>query len=96
MLAVIAVVALLVGFFAPELRSLDRNARVVFAATGIITAVCLVSFTPVWIVLLKLRRRSRQRLEIRAVDYAAVFVAFLLGLGILMAIGVAISWMVVR
>jgi len=96
MLAVIALVALFVGFFVPELRSLDRNAGVVFVATGIITAVCLVSFTPVWIVLLKLRRRSRQGLEIRAVDYAAVLVAFLSGLGILIAIGIAIRWMVVR
>ena len=67
-----------------------------FVATGIITAVCLVSFTPVWIVLLKLRRRSRQGLKIRAVDYAAVFVAFLSGLGILVAIGFAVTWMVVR
>jgi hypothetical protein len=96
LLIVIALLALFLGFFAPELRSLDRTAQVVFMATGIITTVMLVSFTPVWVVLLILRRRSRRGLEIRAVDYAAVFVAFLSGLGILAAIAFAIRWMVVR
>jgi hypothetical protein len=91
LLIVIALVALFVGFFAPELRSMDRNAQVVFVATGIITTVSLVSFTPVWLVLYWLRRRSCRGLESRAVDYAAVFVAFLSGLGILVAIGFAIT-----
>jgi hypothetical protein len=90
MLGVIALVALVVGFFAPELRSWNRLSFIVFVVTGIITAVTLVSFTPVWVVLLMLRRRSRQGSGLRAVDYAAVFVAFLSGLGILIAIGVAI------
>jgi hypothetical protein len=96
MLVVIALVALFVGFFAPELRSWDRNALVVFVVTAIITAVCLVSFTPVWVVLLVLRRRSRKGLGIRAVDYAVVSVAFLSGLGILVAIGYAATRMVAR
>src|SRR4051812_24092875 len=87
MLTVIALVGLFVGFFAPELRSWDRNAFVVFVATAIITAVCFVSFTPVWVVLLVQRKRSRQGLGIRAFDYAAVLVAFLLSLGILVALG---------
>src|SRR3954453_4758920 len=96
LLIVVALVALFMGFFAPELRSWDHNARVVFAATGIITAGSLVSFPPVWVVLLMLRRRSRRGLGIRAVDYAAVIVAFLSAFGILVAIGLAIRWMVVR
>jgi hypothetical protein len=95
LLIVIALVALFVGFFAPELRSLDKNAQVVFVATGIITTVSLVSFTPVWVVLFWLQRRSCRGLEIRAVDYATVFVAFLSGLGILVAIGFAITRIVV-
>ena len=81
-----ALSALPVAFYAPELRSLDKNARVVFAASAIITAVSLVSFTPVWVVLFWLRRRSRRGLGFRAIDYAIVFVAFLAGLGILAAI----------
>lgn len=43
-----------------------------------------------------LRRRSRRGLGIRAVDYASLFVAFLSALGIIVAIGLAIKWMVVR
>jgi hypothetical protein len=96
MLVVIALVALFVGFFAPELRAWDRNALVIFVVTGIITAVCLVSFTPVWVVLLVLRKRSRMGLGIKAVDYAVVFVALLSSLGILVAIGYAATRMVVR
>lgn len=96
LMAVIALVALFVGFFAPELRSWDRNSLVIFSACGIITAVALVSFSPVWVVLFRLRKRSRQGSGIRAVDYAAVFVAYLSSLGILIAIGFAIRWMVVR
>jgi hypothetical protein len=96
LLIVIALVALFVGFFAPELRSLDRNARVIFAVVGIITALFVVSFTPVWLVLFWLRRRSRRGLKFRAVDYVAVFVAFFLGLGILAAICFAIRVLVVR
>jgi hypothetical protein len=96
MLVVIALVALFVGFFAPELRSWDRNSLVIFVVTCIITAVALVSFTPVWVVLLVLRRRSRRGLGIGAVDYAIVFVALLLALGILVAIGFAVRWMAVR
>jgi hypothetical protein len=96
MLAVIALVALFVGFFAPELRSWDRNALVVLVVAVVITAVCLVSFTPVWVVLLVLRKRSRRGLGIRAVDYAAVAAALLSGLGLLVAIGFAVTWMVVR
>ena len=94
MLAVIALVALFVGFFAPELRSWDRNALVVFVATGIITAVSLVSFTPGLDRPTQAPQAVPPGLEIRAVDYAAVFVAFLSGLGILIAIGFAIRWMV--
>lgn len=96
LMIVIALVALFVGFFAPELRSWNRTARVVFVATAIITVVTLASFTPVWIVLRSLRRRSRQGLRIRAVDYALVVAAYLSSLGILIAIGFAIRWMVVR
>jgi len=96
MMIVIALVASFVGFFAPELRSWDRTARLVFVATGIITVVTLVSFAPVWIVLRNLRRRSRQGLGIRAVDYALVVAAYLSSLGILVAIGFFIRWMVVR
>jgi hypothetical protein len=96
LLIVIALVALFVGFFAPELRSLDRNARVIFAVVGIITALFVVSFTPVWLVLFWLRSRSRRGLRFRAVDYVAVFVAFFLGLGILAAICFAIRVLVVK
>src|SRR5580692_1862193 len=42
LLIAIALVALFVGFFAPELRSLDRNTRVIFAVVGIITALFVV------------------------------------------------------
>jgi hypothetical protein len=96
LMIVIALVASFVGFFAPELRSWNRTARVVFVATGIITVVTLGSFTPVWIVLRRLRRRSRQGVGIRVIDYTAVFVAYLSSLGILVAIGFAIRWLVVQ
>lgn len=96
LMVVIALVASFVGFFAPELRSWNRNTLLFFTAIGIITAVILVSFTPVWIVLLRLRRRSRQGMAIRTTDYVAVVLAYLSSLGILVAIGLAIRWMVVR
>jgi hypothetical protein len=90
LLIVTALAALLLAFYAPELRSLDKTAQVVFAASGIITAVSLVSFTPVWVALFWLRRRSRRGLGFRAIDYAIVFVAFLSGLGIIVGIIAAI------
>lgn len=96
LLVVVALVALFVGFYAPELRSLDYNARVVLVASIVIMAVSLVSFTPVWIVLLRLRRRSRERRPIGSVQYVAVFAAYLSGLGIIVAIGLAVRWLVVR
>lgn len=91
-----ALVALFVGFYAPELRSMDHNARVVLISSAIITAVSLVSFTPVWVVLLWFRRRFRHGQPIGIVHYAAVFAAFLSGLGIIVAIGLTIRWLVVR
>lgn len=96
LMIITVLVALLVGFFAPELRSLDKNARAVLAVSGIVAAILVVRFTPVWIVLYRLRRRSRRGLGIRPVDYATVFVAFLAGLGIIVAIGLAVRWLVVR
>jgi hypothetical protein len=95
-LVITALVALPVAFYAPELRSLDRTSRVVLVASVIITVVALVSFTPVWIVLFWLRRRSRAGRPIGPVRYAAVFAAFLSGLGIIVAIGLAVRWLVVR
>jgi hypothetical protein len=96
LMIVIALMASFVGFFAPELRSWNRNTLLFFTAIGIITAVILVRFTPVWIVLLRLRRRSRRGMAIRTVDYVAVVLAYLSSLGILVAIGFFIWWMVVR
>jgi hypothetical protein len=96
LMIVIALVASFVGFFAPELRSWDRDTLLFFSGIGIITAVALASFSPVWMVLLRLRRRSRQGMAIRAVDYAIVAVAYLSSLAILVALGFAIRWMVVR
>ena len=96
LLIVIALVALFVGFFAPELRLFDRNAWVIFSVVGMITILFLVSFTPVWLVLLWLRRRSRRGLGIRAIHHVAVVAAFLSGLGIVAALCFAIKWMVVR
>jgi hypothetical protein len=96
LMIIIALVASFVGFFAPELRSWDRNTLLFFSGIGIVTAAALASFSPVWIMLLRLRRRSRQGLAIRAVDYAAVALAYLSSLGILVAIGFAIRWIVVR
>ncbi len=96
LLIITALVALFMGFFAPELRSWDRYTRLFSTGIGIITAVVLVSFTPVWVVMLHLRRRSRQGLRIRAYDYAAVVAAFLSSFGIFVAFLCAIRWMVVR
>ncbi len=96
LLIVTALVALFMGFFAPELRSMDRNARVIFAMVGVVTALFLVSFSPVWVVLFRLRRRSRRGMAIRASDYAALFIAYLSGMVILIAIGFAITRLVVR
>ena len=95
-LTVVALVGLFVGFFAPELRAWDRNSLMLFAVLGIITIIALASFTPVWIVLLWIRRRSRRGLGIRAVDYLLVLLAFFSGLGIIVAIAVAIRWLVAR
>jgi cyanate permease len=94
LLVVIALVALPVAFFAPELRSMDRNALAIFAVVGVITAVFGLSFTPVWIVLLWSRRRLRRGLGFRAVDYLILIVAFLLSLGIFLAIFVVIRLLV--
>ncbi len=96
LLIVVALVGLFVGFFAPELRAWNRNSLVLFAVLGVTTNIALASFTPVWIVLLWLRRRSHRGLRIRAVDYLLVLLAFFSGLGILVAIGLAVSWMVAR
>ncbi len=82
-LVIRALVALPVAFYAPELRSLDRTARVVLVASVVITVVALVSFTPVWFVLFWLLRRSRAGRPIGPVQYAAVFS----GLEIIVAIG---------
>ena len=49
---------------------------IILSAVGIITAVFAVSFTPVWVVLFSLRRRSRPGQAIRTVDYVAVIAAF--------------------
>jgi hypothetical protein len=81
-----ALVALPVAFYAPELRSLDKNARAVLVVSFVILAISLVSFTPVWVVLFWLRGRARQGLRIRAIDYVTVFLAFLSGLGIIVGI----------
>lgn len=96
MLVLTALVALFVGFYAPELRSLDRNARVVLVASLVITVLSLVSFTPVWIVLFWLRRRSREGLGLGPVQYVALLAAFLSGLGIILAIGLVVRWVMVR
>ncbi len=96
LMIVIALVASFVGFFAPELRAWNRNTLLFFSGMGIVTAIALVSFMPVWIVLLRLRRRSHQGLAIRTIDYGIVALAYLSSLGILVAIGFFIRWMVVR
>ena len=46
LLIITALVALFMGFFAPELRSWDRNTRLFFTGIGIITAVALVELHP--------------------------------------------------
>jgi hypothetical protein len=96
LLVVIALVALPVGFFAPELRTMDRNALAIFAMVGVITVIFTISFTPVWIVLLRSRGRLRRGLRIRAADYLILIAAFFLSLGILVAIFVAILGVVGR
>jgi uncharacterized YccA/Bax inhibitor family protein len=95
-MVVTALVALFVGFFAPELRTLDRNARLLFGAIGVVIVVLVASFTPVWLVLLRLRRRARRGLGVGAVDYAAVAVAYASSLGILVAVFLAIRRIVAR
>ena len=60
LLVVTALVALLLGLYAPELRSPDQNARVIFAVSGVIAAVTIASFTPAWFALAWLRRRRRK------------------------------------
>ena len=95
LMTVIALVASFVGFFAPELRAWDRNTWLFFTGMGIVTTISLASFTPVWIVLIRLRRRSRQGLASRPIDHAAVVLGFLSSLGLFVAIGFAIRWMVV-
>jgi hypothetical protein len=89
-------VALFVGFFAPELRAWDRNTRLLFTGLGLATAIALMSFTPVWVLLFRLRKRFRRGLSVRVLDYAALVVALLSSLGIIVLIGLAVRWMVVR
>lgn len=96
LMVVIAVVAAFVGIFAPELRAWNRNTLLIFSAMSLVMAIALASLTPVWIMLFWLRRRERQGSAIRAVDYAGIVLAFLSSLGILVAIGLAVRWMVVR
>lgn len=96
LMILVAVVASFVGFFAPELRAWNRNTLLFFSAMSLITAVALASFTPVWIMLYRLRRRARQGSAIRAVDYAGIVLAYLSSLGIFVAIGLVVRRMVVR
>lgn len=96
LLVVTALVALFCGFYAPELRSLDRNARLTFVVSGVILSVSLVSFTPVWIVLYWLRKRSQARPRIGLFQYATVFAAYLASLGIIVGIFLAIRWFFVQ
>jgi hypothetical protein len=95
-LAVTFLVALFVGFYAPELRSLDRNARVVFVASAVIIAVSLFCFTPVWIVLWRLRGRIRRGFTVGAIDLLVVAFAFVWGLRNIVAVLLAVRWLVVR
>ena len=86
LLIVTTIVALFTGLFAPELRAWNRNSFLLFTAIGVVTAIVLVSFTPVWSVLFWLRRRSRRGLGIKSADYAVVFIAFFLSLGLIAGI----------
>jgi hypothetical protein len=79
LLIIIALAALIVAFFAPELRTLDRNAQAVFLIVGIGTVMFFVSFSPVWVVLFYLRKRSRRGQKIIAVLYVALLVAIISG-----------------
>ncbi|MHC5537138.1 hypothetical protein ACYOEI_02750 [Singulisphaera rosea] len=96
-LLVTALVALFVGLFAPELRAWDRSTLLFFEVLGFITTILLVSFTPVWVMLLVLRRRSRRGLAIDpAKRVTLILVAFASGFGILLAIVFAIRVMTAR
>ena len=82
---------MLMGLFAPELRSWNRNSLVIFSFVGLVTAALFVSFTPVWMALRWLRIRSRRGLTIRATDYVFLAAAFVSSLGIFVALSFAIS-----
>ena len=81
-----AIAAVVLGFFAPELRAWDRTTRVLFSVVGVMTAVVLISFTPVWVVLFALRRRSRRGFAYRGVDILFLAAAYLLSLVNLVAL----------
>ncbi|GAC1448648.1 MAG: hypothetical protein NVSMB9_32020 [Isosphaeraceae bacterium] len=96
LLVVVAVVALFVGFFAPELRAWNRSTLLFFEGIGIVTIITLASFTPVWVVMIWLRRRFRRGLGPRTIDYLIVLAAYLLALGIILVTGLVIRWLVIR
>jgi len=95
LLIVTALVALPLGFFAPELRSWDKSTRVIFGAVGAISVLAFVSFWPVWVVLIRLRRRSYQGLPVTAAHHVLVAGSCVVSRGFIYALLWGIKWLVV-
>ena len=96
LLAAIAIMAVLLAMFTPEIRSWDRYAQAVVTVAVVVSIYFAVSFTPVWIVLLRLRNRSRRGLKTKMVDYVVVLGAIFLGFGLLIFLGFATKRLVVK
>lgn len=93
LMLVVAVVALTLGAFVPELRRRDRASIAVVLAAGFAVVYGGVSFTPTWIVLVRLRRRLRSGEELDRVDGARLVGVFILSLGVLVVLGIAAKWL---
>lgn len=96
LLLIVAGVALTLGAFLPELRRRDRASIAVLFAAGVMVVYVGVSFTPTWIVLARLRRRLSAGEELDRVDGARLVGAFILSIGILVALGFATKWLLMR
>jgi len=94
LLIVTALVAVFLGIFAPELRSWDKKSPLMFGIVGAISVLVFVSFWPVWVVLLWLRRRRRRGLSVSVAHVILAFGSYALSLGCLCVLLCVLLWTV--
>jgi fumarate reductase subunit D len=92
LLVLTVLLAIPLGIFAPELRSWDEHAQL-FGTCGVITVLVFVAFTPLWIIMLRIRRRSHRGLKVTRPDVATIIATYALCLGLLAGLGLAASWL---